>query len=52
MSAPAMDRDYFPQERRAEATPPPPDAPTLAQAIARMVAADERWYALNDGWVA
>lgn len=25
---------------------------TLADAISRAVAADERWYALNDGWVA
>lgn len=45
-------RDYFPVARQATATRPPADAPTMAEAIGRMVAADERWYALNDGWVA
>lgn len=50
MSAPT-ERDYFPQARVAELTAPPADAPTMAESIARMVQAEERWYALNDGWV-
>lgn len=60
VATPDEHRVYFPQ---AETIAPPKFRPlagplsptpnlTLAEAIGRIVAADDRWYALNNGWVA
>lgn len=60
MSGPDETRDYFPEAKVivlpkfepivGPLTPAPQRS--LADTIGQMVAADERWYALNDGWVA